>query len=182
MKKMIFAICLLVTTGSFAQTEKGSVMVGGNFGFRTGDGSNEFRLTPDLGFFVARNFAVGANLGYASTKNGNIRNSSFNIGPFARYYFGPTTVKPFLHGSVGFQTLTVKTATTKTNTNGFGFLFGMGFAAFINEAVAFEGTTGYNYSKFKNVDGSGGFALNLGFQIYLTKKSRAAVKSNVLGQ
>jgi hypothetical protein len=39
-------------------------MVGGNLGFRTGDGVSEFSLDPNVGFFVGNNFALGGHVNF----------------------------------------------------------------------------------------------------------------------
>lgn len=182
MKQIIVAIAAMAASAAlYAQTEKGDVLVGGNLGFQTGENSNQFNLSPNIGFFVAKNFALGAALNFNSSKQGNISSSTFGLGPFARYYFGQTMTKPFLVTEVDFLSTTIKTGESKLSNNGFGWLLGLGFAAFINESVAVEAVSGYNYNKFKNVDGSGGFALRLGFQVYLGKGSASALRTNVLG-
>jgi hypothetical protein len=84
--------------------------------------------------------------------------TEFGIGPFARYYFGVTSTKPFLVKEVDYLTSNSKVAEQKNTASGFGFLFGKGFAAFINETVPVERVTGYNYVKYKDADGAGRFA------------------------
>jgi len=181
MKKLFYSIFMLLSLQSMAQTDKGDVLIGGSLGFQTGEGSNSFNFDPNVGFFVGDNFALGGALGFSSSKLGELNTTTFGIGPFARYYFGTTSTKPFVVTEVDFLSTSFKTNGIKTNSSGFGWLLGLGFAAFINETIAVEGVSGYNYSKFKNTDGSGGFALRLGFQVYLNKKSVSALKTNVLG-
>jgi hypothetical protein len=165
-----------------AQIEKGTVMVGGSLGLKTGDGASEFSLDPNIGFFVGNNFAIGGHVNFSSRELGGTKLTEFGIGPFARYYFGVTSTKPFLVTELDYLTSSTKVGEQKTTASGFGFLFGMGFAAFINETVAVEGITGYNYSKYKDNDGTGGFAMRFGFQIYLNNKSMRDLKTNVIGQ
>jgi hypothetical protein len=168
---------------SFGQAiEKGTVMVGGSLGFNTGDGTSQFDFNPNVGFFVANNFALGGFAAYSSKNLGATKVNEFGIGPFARYYFGVTQTKPFLVTEFDYISSTTKVGEIKTSASGFGFLVGMGFAAFINETVAIEGITGYNYSKFKDSDGSSGFAMRFGFQIYLNNNSMQSLKTNVIGQ
>jgi hypothetical protein len=182
MKKLLMFVFL----GSFfavnAQIEKGTVMVGGNLGLKTGEGNSEFSLNPNIGFFVANNFAIGGHANYSSRELGTTKVNEFGIGPFARYYFGVTSTKPFLVTEFDFLSNTTKVGDQKISTSGTGFLFGMGFAAFINETVAVEGVTGYNYAKYKNADGAGGFAMRFGFQIYLNNRNMQELKTNVIGQ
>lgn len=181
MKKLLISFCVLLSMQSMAQTDKGDILIGGSLGFQTGEGSNSFNFDPNIGFFVGDNFALGGKIGFSSSKLGELKTTTFGIGPFARYYFGSTSTKPFLITEVDFLSTSFKTDGVKTNSSGIGWLLGLGFAAFINESIAVEGVSGYNYSKFKNTNSSGGFALRLGFQVYLNNKSVSMLKTNVLG-
>lgn len=182
MKKLFVAFGLLLALASHAQTEKGSFLVGGGLGLQTGENSSQFSLNPNFGYFFADNFAAGASLGFDFRKSGNVKQTEVGIGPFARYYFGKTTTKPFVVTELDFLNSTTKTGSVNIKSTGFGFLFGLGFAAFINENIAVEGVSGYNYNKFKDFDGSGGFSLRLGFQLYFNNKSVKDLKTNVLGK
>jgi hypothetical protein len=184
--KKLFAIMLplsLLSAVTFGQAiGKGTVMVGGSLGFNTGEGTSQFNMNPNIGFFVGDNFALGGFVSYSSRNFGNTKVNDFGVGPFARYYFGVTQTKPFLVTEFEYLSTTTRVDEIKTTASGFGFLFGMGFSAFINETVAIEGITGYNYNDFKDADGSGGFAMRFGFQIYLGRNSMQSLKTNVVGQ
>lgn len=184
MKKTFLAAALLMSMATLGQTEQKSVLVGGSFALRTGEGSNQFQFNPTVGYFFADNFAFGGTLSFNSQKLGQVKSSDFGIGPFARYYFGNTSTKPFVVGEFDFLSSKTKSSLTSTEikSNGTRFLIGLGFAAFVNEIIAVEGVSGYSYSKFKNADGSGGFNLRLGFGIYFNRQSTRDLKRNVMGQ
>jgi hypothetical protein len=183
MKICLLTLAIFATGMAMAQTEKGSVLAGGSLNLRTGDNTSLFAFTPTVGFFAANNFTIGGAVNLTYSKRGDVSNNSFGIGPFARYYFGKTNTKPFVVSEFNFVTTTSKAPNTADiKTNGTEFLFGMGFAAFVNETVAIEGISGYSYSKFKDADGSGGFALRFGFGLYFNKRNAKDLKSNVLGQ
>jgi hypothetical protein len=165
-----------------AQTEKGSTMVGGSLVLQTGKNASNFTLNPSVGVFAANNFALGADLNLSFSKAGESKVNTVGIGPFARYYFGKTETKPFAVTSFNWVNTKNEAGGVEIKSNGYSFLLGMGFAAFINETVAVEGISGYNYSKFKDVDGSSGFTLRFGFQIYFSKHNASDLKKNVLGQ
>lgn len=57
---------------------------------------------------------------------------------------------------------------SSTNT-GSNFFIGGGAAMFISKNVSIDALMGYDRTKYKNFDGSGGFAFNVGFQVYLLK-------------
>ncbi len=179
---------LLILTGVFfslvaqAQTEKGTVMLGGSLGLKTGKDASEFLLNPNIGVFAANNFALGGFVNFSTAKTGELSSTNFGIGPFARYYIGNASTKPFVVTEFDYLSTTVKSGDQKLQSDGFGFLFGLGFAAFVNEVVAVEGVTGYNYNKFEGADGSSGFAMRFGFQIYFNRRSMNSLKTNVLGE
>lgn len=162
----MIVLCILLASTAFAQTEKGTIMAGGQLALRTASNASNFRLNPNFGYFFKDNFAFGGNLNLDFSKQGSLSSNTFGIGPFMRYYFGKSQAKPFAVVNANYLTQTVKTGSTSVNSSGFGFLFGLGFAAFLNRNIAVEGITGYDYSKYSSTAGAGGFSLSLGFQLY----------------
>lgn len=177
MKKFFFLFSLLAGSfGIFAQTDQGDFLVGGNLGFRTNSNSSSFTLTPTVGYFFAKNLAAGANVTLNFQKLGTVRRTDVGLGPFARYYFGQSNFRPFLHGGLGFLSSSFKTGSSKTTTNGFYSTLGVGGAAFINQNVAFEGLVTYDYTKYNNAGSSNGFGLNLGFQVYIDRNKMTTLR------
>ena len=168
MKKIFLATALFASISAFAQTEKGDWMLGGTVGFRTNKDNNQLNISPNAGYFFANNFAAGANLQMDFTKVGESKTTDLGIGPFARYYFEGATVRPFVTTSFNYLYTKSKSAAYKNSESGFGWFFGVGAAAFINQNVALETIAGYNYSKYGS-QGYSGFALNIGFQVYINK-------------
>lgn len=96
MKKLVMiAIFGLLTSAAMAQTSAGNMMIGG--GFRFGSSTQEtgaddlkssnFGISPTFGYFISDNLAVGVNVGYNSFNYSNDdKQTSFNFGPFVRYY------------------------------------------------------------------------------------------------
>ncbi len=173
MKKCLFGIfALIVSIALNAQTEQGDWMVGGNFRLNTADKNTEIAFTPNAGIFIVENLAFGGNIALESSKSGNNKFTSFGIGPFVRYYFTSTTetIRPILHGSFNYLSTKNKINNVSSSTNtGTNFFVGGGAAAFISSSVSIDALMGYNRTKYKNFDGSGGFAFNLGFQVYINK-------------
>ena len=182
MKKILFVAGIFISGIAMAQTEKNTWLVGGGLALRTGEGNSQFTFNPNAGAFVANNFLLGGNLNFDFRKQGNVKVSSFGIGPIARYYFGKATTRPFVVTEYNFQTITTENTTNNTSikTNGSSFLFGLGFAAFVNENVAIEGVSGYSYSKFEDTEGSSGFVLRLGFGLYFNRRNVNELKTNML--
>lgn len=181
MKVYITILFITLSTLAMAQTDKGAIMAGGHLSLNTNKGGSSFVLSPQLGFFVADNFAVGGDLTMDFSKAGTVKTSEVGVGPFARYYFGKKQTKPFLVTSANYVTLTTKSNTLDINSTGWSFLFGAGFAAFLNRNIAVEGITGYRYANYSNTEGSGGFSLSLGFQLYFGRDLVKDIKKTVTG-
>jgi outer membrane protein len=196
MKKTIFTLLVVFASfGAFAQFEQGTMLVGGDFGveFTTSktkfDGQTEtngkyteFSLSPNFGYFVIDNLAVGANLGLSMSSykpegfDGKSTGTSLTFGPFVRYYF---PMKIFLQGSVGIGTMKSKDDfggdVDEEKFSLFGTQLGAGYAIMLNDNVALEPMVGFQSlaqknkttgePEYKNVDS--GLFLRLGFQIYL---------------
>src|SRR4051794_36285964 len=110
MKKIALPIlaCLIAVLAN-AQFKQGTMLVGGSFGISIVTDKNKtdnvttvngtttsFALSPQFGYFVIDNLAIGGNLDLELSrykqKAGNDFNSTgsqFSFGPFIRYYFQP---------------------------------------------------------------------------------------------
>ncbi|WP_299180619.1 outer membrane beta-barrel protein [uncultured Aquimarina sp.] len=170
MKKLILtAIAVFTLTfvnaqdGGFA---KGDIFVSGSFGYNstsTGDiKNNSFEFTPRVGFFVSENIAVGARLGFTTSKQEapfteDIKNNSFNAGAFGRYYFTPSS-KFSVFGEVAFEYASSKQeqGTGELKINGFGLNVGPGVSYFLSDHFALEafwGALAYATAK-PDIDGA----------------------------
>jgi len=167
---------LLVVLLSFAfaaansQTEKGDWLAGGRVDINTGENSTQIGFTPNAGYFVINNLAIGGNFSLNYIKSGDVKSTTFGVGPFARYYFTTTKARPLVHTDFNYISSKVKGPSTSITNNGINFLIAAGVAVFINENVSIEPLAGYSYTKYKDFNGSGGFNLGIGFQVYLSKR------------
>ena len=169
MKKLLLSLTLVAGLGlaANAQTEKGGYIVGAqaaSINYNTTSEVFSLNLSPQVGYFVKDNLAVGASAGLGIVSASGTSTTSWSIGPFARAYFGGTeTSKFFAQGNVGIGGVSGDTA--------YNLGAGLGYTYFITKNVGLETGLGYNYT-----DATGGGAsssnlgLNLGFQIYLGKK------------
>ncbi len=181
MKKNLLLLSLLLGSFStFAQTDHGDYLVGGNLGFRTNSNNSSFTLTPNVGYFFAKNFAACASVTLDFQKKGNVKTTDIGLGPFARYYLGQSNFRPFLHGGLGFASSTYKENSYKTTATGFYTTLGLGYAAFISPSVAFEGLASYNYTQYKNASSANGFGLNFGFQVYIDRNKMTTLRRGKL--
>jgi outer membrane protein W len=197
MKKIVCVIALaMICSGAFAQFNKGRMLVGGAFGFSattskdksgstttTYSHNTNFSLTPNFGYFLMDNLAVGAGIGLStsSTKgagNNNFKNTSSGVtlSPFARYYLDPGI---FFQAQLGFGSSSFKSSSggstsSKTQYGLFNWSLGAGYAYFLTDNVAVEPMIGFRSSSQTNKDNTpktkstdAGPFLSVGFQIYL---------------
>ena len=181
MKKIFLLALLFAGKVSLAQTEKGGTLVGGSLSLQTTKENSSFVINPNVGLFIQKNLAVGANLNINWSHKGDLKTTELGLGPYVRYYFSQNTVKPFGVAEANYLINTVKTGSAKDSNNGVGFLFGVGFAAFVNNTVALEGIGGYNYSDLNGSSGAGGFTLRFGFQLFFNRENYKALKTKVVG-
>lgn len=179
MRKIIPSIFLMIAFYSAnAQTEKGDWLIGGRVDLNTGENSTQIRFNPGAGVFVINNLALGGNLIIDYAKSGDLKTTDFGIGPFARYYFTKSNAKPLLHTSFSYLSSKAKGPNTSITNNGINFVAAGGVALFMNENVAVEILAGYSHTKYKDFEGSGGFSLGIGFQVYLSKRQVDDIRSN----
>ncbi|MBI3138772.1 MAG: hypothetical protein HYZ15_09325 [Sphingobacteriales bacterium] len=172
MKKFLFGLAVLAgVTNANAQTSKNDWMLGGQFRLNTTDNNTAISFTPNAGVFVVDNLAVGGNFSLSYSKVGNTKNTFFGVGPFARYYFTTETqaVRPLVHGAINFTSQKYKNNLGSTTLSGLNYFVGGGAAFFISKNVSVDALLGYDHTKLKDFSGSGGFAFNVGFQVYLLK-------------
>lgn len=175
----VFLFAISLSVGAVAQTEQGNWLVGGNFTLNTASNNTQLGLNPTAGYFVMNNLAVGGTVNLAYSQLGENKSTTFGIGPLARYYFGQRNVRPFINGEFTFQSVKFKSPTETNTENGVNFLLGLGLAGFLNPNVALETIAGYNHTRLEG-NGAGGFAMRVGFQVYL--RPREAVDQIRSGQ
>lgn len=176
----ITALALSSLCASFAQTQKGNVLIGAditNIGINFQKDNTQFNLNinPKYGKFVKDNLAVGGevNLGVNTQKGATSIN--YGVGVFARKYSGSSvtnlarTGKWFVEANTGIYGInTSGTNLVKTSTNGIGLGLGPGYSYFISENIALEALAKYNFTAgFGNSATNNSIKLGLGFQIYL---------------
>lgn len=177
MKKILLSLAFMITVAAtYAQTDKGDWMLGGNFQLNTSDNNTQIAFTPNAGLFVIDKLAIGGNLLIDYSKIGNNKRTDFGIGPFVRYIFTNANVRPILHGSLNFLSSRVKTPLVSNTENGISYFLGGGAAIFISDQVSIDGIMGYSHAKYADFDGSGGFALTIGFQVYILKRQMDKVR------
>ena len=103
--------CFFICIAAFGQTEKGTWLIGGGLSLNTGQGNGQFSFNPTAGNFVANNFVLGGKINIDYSKQGSIKSFGLGVGPFARYYIGASTTRPFVVTEFGYQNLNTKNTT-----------------------------------------------------------------------
>ena len=86
-------------------------------------------------------------------------------------------MRPILHCSFDFLTSKTKIIGLGSSTStGINYFLGGGAAIFISVQVSIDSLMGYDHTKYENEDGSGGFAMTVGFQVYILKRQMDKVR------
>lgn len=195
MKKFtILTIAIFASLAVCAQFNRGRMLVGGSAEFSTAADKSKtggttvkngnytsLTVSPQFGYFVIDNLAVGAalsmGLGKWNAKNDNdddMTSTSIQFQPFVRYYL-PMGI--FFQGKVGLGTTKYKYDNSnfddKYNTTS--LALSGGYALFLADNVAVEPEVGYRITKSKEDDSDvkeidSGLFIRIGFQIYLGNK------------
>lgn len=181
-----FAASAMIASAQ-SNIHQGNWMVGGDASlkyYKNGDYRNTLvSVAPNVGYFFIDNFAGGLRLDlssntekYSGTTTDKSTSFNYEVAPFVRYYFLPSTQKVniFADGQFGFGELKTKinnNAQVKNNFNEFTIAAGPAF--FLTPSTALEMTLGWNSIKYKgNDDRQGTLALSVGFQIHLPGHGR----------
>lgn len=149
--------------------QAGNWIVGGSvgsLGYNLSSDSFNADFNPKLGFFVFDNiaFGIGGTWGLSTVK-GMDKVWSYGIVPFARYYLPEGR-----SGTGSFFGEVEAGISGSTGTSNASFLGGLraGYAQFITNSIALEGTLGYSYSKanIRRAAAVTGLGIGVGFQIY----------------
>ena len=177
MKKLILIVtlfCYLCVLDSFSQTEKGNYLLGGATRalIEFNNGSNTFYLwfTPNMGYFITDNLAIGASLPLSLQTQEGYRIISYGITPNLRYYFGsPSDIMIFVTGAFGIRGRSSKYNDDSSSSSGITGLAGIGGTYFLNESIGLEAILEYNFNKWDESDLTSSVVLSLGFQIYFSR-------------
>lgn len=167
-----------------AQTQEGNIMMGAQLvnvtgTFQSGSSTFDMGISPQVGFFLSDNFALGGQVLLNLQTASHYTDFSYAVGPFARYYFNRLNGEDlqfskrssfFAEGDVYVQGENIKTNGNSTNTNGLGIGIGPGIAYFITPNIGLEALLKYNpVIGFGNSTTINKVSLNLGLQAYLSR-------------
>ncbi len=135
MKKLMLAAAMMVA----AISASAQVYIGGSLSYeyskanKDADGLSSFKIFPEVGYNLDKNWAVGIQLGFGINDtmkkdgSGKVTTSAFTVAPYARYTFAKSGIASFfVDGGIQFTSLGTD---TKGNTFGVGFRPGVKIAA-----------------------------------------------------
>lgn len=184
---------LFFSTASFAQTQKGNLMVGSSltdFGFNFQNSVTEFHfnLQPKIAYFVRDGLALGGYVNFGlSTASGAGTATNYGVGALARYYPMDKNLQKlefskrarfFVEANAGFGGTNLSGDAGNASTNGLELGIGPGVSYFITPNVALEGALKYNVQLgFGSSVTAHQLGVNVGFQIFLpTAKAREIMR------
>jgi len=138
----LMALMIFTITSIYSQTEKGKMLLGGQFNFsgsnrNTGNGTYKshgegygFTLAPNYGYFISDNFEIGAKLSISAGNNWSDSNddiykhhaeshsTGFGIGAFSRRYFTISEkFRFYLNGDLSYASSTYKNSNSDNSSN-----------------------------------------------------------------
>lgn len=137
----------LLSLSASAQLTKGHKLLGGSISGYTNtiENSNggDFKhraisVTPSLGFFVADNKMVGAQLGYSYLNYNGIKGNAYTVGGFYRQYL-PLNQKFYFYGEAALNLSTGKDDQS-TDAQGIRDVRRQSIAAYVTPGIAFAAT------------------------------------------
>lgn len=184
MRSLLFFLVLTTSLTINSQITKDNWMVGGTGNFSTYENkyisngnqvSNKgisMNLSPNIGYFLADRFVLGAHLSVGYTIPKDAQNSfGYGIGPYARYYFLEEDKLINLFSELSYSFGEAKLGANKSKSNGYGLKAGA--VLFFNRSVGLEVSLDYDSSKLKPKNSpsstSNILQIGLGFQIHLEK-------------
>jgi outer membrane protein W len=169
------------------------MLVGGSAGLdytvRSDDKVFNASLSPQGGYFMVDNFAIGVRmpLGLQSSisraspsPDSEIETHTLTyrvgIGPFVRYYFGKSAIRPFVNGGADYQYARTRKKVNSSEEprierqDSYSIFGGAGMAYFISQFVGLETQLGYTYFRSGELNKYSSLGLTVGLQIYIPQK------------
>jgi hypothetical protein len=179
LKNILLFTFLFISINCFSQLEKNTWLIGGmvNFSSTKYLTSNQyFQKITEADFntgmanFVSDKLAGGlrGQLRYRISKDQDLtvnnEYTSFELGPFIRYYFLEKEGKLNLLLDASYQ---FRLANISVNSNSINFMGGP--VLFLNDIVGLEFIVGYSYQKYNSTNENHSIKLNIGLQLHLVR-------------
>lgn len=162
-KTFILSVILLLSVGSYAQTQKGKWVVSGNSGlsynslFAEGNSYSTINLNAGANYFVIDNFAIGLNASLLHQNNGREYATNYGIIPSVTYFFGRNQLRPFLSAGIGYMNFDDEGVLAYGGSGGFAYM--------IRDNISFNIALQY-LRLSQGSEGINNLTTGLGFSIY----------------
>jgi hypothetical protein len=178
LKSSIALLFLASTLSIHSQTvAQGIWTVGGSVGFSSskqkgaGQATTVIEFLPEAGYYIIDDLGVGLNANYSKTSQDATSLTEYAIGPWARYYVYQNA---FAQASFLIGSTTIDGDFGKAKTSGHKVELGLGYSAWLADAVALEPLLFYNISKSKDENSqplsTNTIGLRIGLKIFLGEK------------
>ncbi len=185
-KILVFSLLMACLSVSYAQTDKGTWMLGGTGAITNNENPQSstftFNLSPRIGYFVVPNWAIGVQTGFSISNSefklpavGEFKQNVRNLGVFTRYYFLPNRFKIFPHLDYQRTWTTLKSQvlfgnSNEQNTQMWQSNIGLGATYFLNSSIGIEALAYYQLLGQDAMQNRNGLGIQIGFQIYFGTK------------
>lgn len=196
MKKLLILFFTVCSFSIYAQTTKGSFMIGGSgsmsFNKSDAEGSADMKSTglsvsPEAGYFLFKNFSAGLSFPFSISRSKTKfvstaevyegRSYSIGVAPFVRYYIPVKSFFIITEGSLGWQyskdSYEFRDQFTGAITGSDEYTYkhkdyslAAGPAFFLNPHTSVEILVNYRHTDFQEYD-QASFYISVGLQIYL---------------
>lgn len=155
---VVFLGLFLLTSFTFSQSElkqstfsiNGTISYTSNYEESSEMDYSTFIFDPRFDFFVMDNFSLGLMLNYQNNSFFGNNNSSWGIGPSARYYFNFDRIKPF--AGIGYSYVTENAIYSNDDIINNNIILNLGVDYFLTEDVALETIIKYTFINSKLPD------------------------------
>jgi hypothetical protein len=162
---VLIAILLIVHSNVNAQTEQGRIGISGSLSIGTSDYSNSLprsyniSASPSILYFIYDGLAItpGATFNFTSTTDYSSHSESVTAG--LAYYFGTSSLKPFISASVGTYHYHYTSSYSHSIYDVLSFIGNGGLAYFFSNSVALTGNLRFIYYDYYQ-DSYGKFDFN----------------------
>lgn len=166
MKEIMKKYLLTAMVALMSLTASAQVYVGGELGFWRNPDANttQFQLSPEIGYNLSQDWALGLNLSYAYNYRNGVDANTVAVAPYARYSYaqwGP--VRLFVDGGFGFKSIKIDDADA---VNGWEIGLRPGLSVSVTDKLNFISHVGFlGYRDTEEIGGEGhGFGFFLSGQ------------------
>lgn len=170
MKKYAFTLLFILSLNTVVSaqefaTDKKAIIIAGSASFTSAGGdffedsdgnkANSFTFSPNVDYFISKNFFIGGTLDFATQTQGDFTTDGFGVGPEVGYTFGSAESKaiPYLEAGVLYYQLNSDfDSGDDIRSVGSNITLGFGVIVPVEEHIGVTFGAGYNMLSLKDQD------------------------------